>query len=527
MARDGALKRLLPIACTALGLAACGIPGTPSDLKYPGVGLDPDEIGEEPVETGGLVEYTWVEFAGGQLSLAAMGLLSFDEAGPSSGFKPPYAIINGTGFVFDTAVPRADAMFGSFAAPPKIVGTCETVFEPQAYLSNVADVGQTMTLRTADGSAGFDINRRPFVFPPVVQYVFPYYSELGSWRSVEWTHKAPTGQGSELSDMEDVVLARPNYPFGEEVFLDFPGGVPPVEATYASVPMPLASVGSDTSLTLPQQPQGFVLEWTGPRFDPKTRSWVEDGNTHTQCLRFQDSEASLGIDEDGSAGDGELLSPEDCIGVPTPPTSSDLYGQIYTPPWKTSDGLTLRWEPDTTSTDTLSISVRFLGAIDETDYYFVEDRVFVEPDGSIGADWDDYVDDGDIPEGTPVPTGMRESLACDPEEDVNWVFDPAFKQGDGSYIPSLQGDPLHTMVEVTCTIDPAAGEFTLTNDVLGTALSFADQYQAAGAVFYVARTQTSNITTPPVRDNFGNRRDIPPVTVVGKAVQVGRFWYDR
>lgn len=528
--------RSLLATLPALGLLACGIPGTEADIKFAGVGYDPEEIGAEPTDAGGLIEYTWVGFAGGQLSLAALGLLSFDEAGPDMiGFKPPYGIVNGTAFVFDTPLPSPDAMFGSYAAPPDVVGTCQTVFEPQAYLSTVADVGSGITLETPDGSAGFTINRRPFVYPPTVQNIFPYYSEIASWRATAWTRPAPGADSNQLGDMGETVLARPNYPFGEVVDISWPGGLPPEEATYASVPMPLAAAGGDTTMQLPQVPEGFLLEWTGPRFDPITRTWVEDGSLHQQCLRFTDSDATLGTDEDGSASSAGSLSPADCLELPEPPEDGALIGQIYTPPWKTTDGLTLRWDPDLVadSGDTLSVSIRLLGPVDETDYYFVEDRVFVDPDESIQEDWADLISDleqdgvdfGGSP--PPVPDGERPSLACDPEEDVNWVFDSALRESDGGYIPSLQGDPLHNMVEVTCTLDPSAGEYTISPEQLATALSFADQYGATGAMFYVARTQTKTIDIPPVRDNYGNQRASNTVTAVAKAVQVGRFWYDR
>lgn len=514
------LRLLLP----AIALSGCGIPGTESDVKLPGVGVNPDEVGTDPEESGGLIEYDWVEFAGGQLSLASIGLLAFDEAGPKMvDFKPPYAIVNGTGFVFDTAMPRPDAQFGSFAAPPDTVGTCQTVFEPQAYLSNVSDLGNAVSLFTEDGSKGFRIGRRPYVYPPDVQYVFPYYSEIASWRSQTWNHKVP-GEGESLADMVDDALARPNFPFGETVYLDFPGGLPPAEATFGSVPLPMSAMASDNSLTLPNRPQGYVLEWNGPRFDPITLTWKDGGTGQKACLRFEDSEASLGMP------DAEV-NPSACLTLPEPPDDGQLYGQIYTPPWKTDDGaVTFRWDPATNSGDTVSVSVRFLGAVDETDYYFVEDKVVMSADpryDDIAAEWNRAIADGEIPAGTPLPEGYRESLACDPEDDVQWVFDPALRTADGGYLPSLQGDPLHTMVEVTCTVDASAGEFTLTTEQLAEALDFADLYGAAGAVFYVAHTQRTMVEIPPVRDNFGHRRDIPPVTVVGKAVQVGRFWYDR
>lgn len=504
------------ITIPLLLLLGCGLPTTESDIKFAGVGGNPDEVGAPSTKSGGLVEYVWVEFAGGQLSLAALGLLSFDEAGPGFvGFKPPYAVVNGTGFVFDQDLGNPDALFGSFARPPEVIGSCQTVYEPQAYLSNVADLGNAIRIEREDGSAGFNIGRRPFVMPPVVQDIFPYYSELGTWRKEAWTYRVPTGTGSALSAMEDAVLARPNYPFGETLQMSFDGGLPPAEATYNSIPVPLAAAGGDRSVVLPQQPQGFMLEWTGPRFDPRARAWVEDGAEHTACVRF-----------DAGTAPG---APSDCLSLPEPPTDGDLVGQVYTPPWKTTDGLTLRWEPESGTTDTLSFTVRFLGKVDETESYFVEDYVAVSATEDIETDWNKRISRGELPPDAELPQGYRASLACDGEDDVQWLFQPELREGgegSGRYIPTLQGDPLHTAVEVTCTLDPAAGSFTLTSEMLSAALAYAGQVDAAGAVFYVARTQTGHVEVPPVRDHVGNRRDISAVTVVSKAVQVGRFWYD-
>ncbi|MCB9778161.1 MAG: hypothetical protein H6742_06340 [Alphaproteobacteria bacterium] len=496
--------------------AACGLPTTESDIKFAGVGLNPDEIGAEAAGSGGLVEYNWVEFAGGQLSLGALGLLSFDEAGPAMvDFKPPYAIVNGTAFVFPIDTPAPDSAFGSFAKPPANIGSCHTVYEPQSYLSGVADAGAEVTLTNEDGSAGFSIGRRPYVFAPLVQSVFPYYSELASWRPVAWTHKVRSGTGNTLADLTEEVLARPNYPFGETVTIDFAGGLPPAEATYASVPVPLSSTGADRTIQVPARPQGFMLEWTGPRFDAQTLSWQGEGEEQATCLHFL-------------AGDAAPADPTQCAEPPAVTSDvTEIFGQIYTAPWDTEDGLTVRWEPETDTTDVVSFTVRILGQVDETESYFVTDAVTVAADDEVRAEWQALINAGDVPEGTPVPEGFRSTLSCDPEEDVQWIFDPSFKQGDGDYIPSLQGDPLRTLAEVTCTLDPSAGSFTMTEDMLAPALQYADQHGGAGAVFYVGRTQTKQIELPAVRDEYGSKRVVSPMTAVTKAVQVGRFWYDR
>ncbi|NOY27362.1 MAG: hypothetical protein GXP62_15955 [Oligoflexia bacterium] len=494
---------------------ACGLPATQSDLKFGGVGQAPAEIGAAPTPGGGLIEYDWVEFAGGQLPLALVGQPSFAQVGPAlAAFAPPYAIVMGSGLIFDTDQPDPDALYGHFARPPDTVGTCHTVYGQQSYAGDVADVGSAITAQLADGSAGFEIGRHPFVLPPDVQDVRPRYSALATWRSASLTHWVPTGDGNALSDAREETLARANYPFGQTLNLSFPGGLPPIEAAYPSVPLPLRSVNLAATLTLPQQPAGFMLEWTGPRFDARTRSWTGEGQAQASCLAY-------------GRADTPPASPTDCQKLPLPPSDGNLVGQIYTGPWKTESGLTLRWEAQPDATDSLSVSIRFLARVDQTDARFVRDVVSVDADSTAQGDWDSLLDDGLVPGGTPVPQGQRPSLACDDDADVSWVFDPALRQADNSPVPTLQGDPQNTVAEFTCTLDPGAGSFTITAEMLGSALSYADQHQAGGAVFYVARTQSEQLEIPAVRDWAGQRHDVSPVTVVSQAVQIGRFWYDR
>jgi hypothetical protein len=109
--------RLLLLAF--LGALACAPDYDESPTKLVGVGYDPEEIGPSPTPYGGVVEYSWVNFAGGGLSLALMGLGSFDEVGPSMlGYAPPYAAVYGFSYVFDTKLSAADSLGGVTSVPP-------------------------------------------------------------------------------------------------------------------------------------------------------------------------------------------------------------------------------------------------------------------------------------------------------------------------------------------------------------------------------------------------------------------------
>jgi hypothetical protein len=82
-----------------LVLMSCGREATDYDYKLAGVGLNPEEISPVPENFGGVIGYDYVEFSGAGLSLALMGLQSFDSSGPTTNnFEPPYAVVNGSAF---------------------------------------------------------------------------------------------------------------------------------------------------------------------------------------------------------------------------------------------------------------------------------------------------------------------------------------------------------------------------------------------------------------------------------------------
>ena len=72
-----------------LTLVGCGRSTTESDVKHVGVGYSHDEIGPAPSAYGGTMEYIWINFAGAGRNLGFAGLLSTEEVGGGSGFRPP------------------------------------------------------------------------------------------------------------------------------------------------------------------------------------------------------------------------------------------------------------------------------------------------------------------------------------------------------------------------------------------------------------------------------------------------------
>ena len=107
-------------------LAACGVPASPTDVKMASVGLDPDEIGAAPQFNGGLIEYNLIDFAGAQLPLGLVGLVSYDQVGPEVTFKPPYKMVMGNAFIFQDDLVAPDSALGTLASPPDAIGTSDS-----------------------------------------------------------------------------------------------------------------------------------------------------------------------------------------------------------------------------------------------------------------------------------------------------------------------------------------------------------------------------------------------------------------
>jgi hypothetical protein len=493
-----------------LGSVACGRDATEADYKLAGVGLNPEEISPTPTDYGGIASYDYIEFSGAALSLGLMGLLSFDSSGPTTNtFEPPYGLVYGSTFFFESAVPAPDALFGSFASGPDKIGHCHTVFEPRSYLSGIADAGTSVDFVSANGE-GFSIGRRPLAYPPDASKVFPYYSDLAGYRASPRVWRNPSAKDTtDLKTWQEEDVGRPNFPFGEQVSFSFKGAIPAAEATFGSIPQPF---DSGEIHPLPSKSNGVLLSWVGPQFSGDGIQLSDEGE-NSVCMQY--------------ASSGETPeNPADCIDYITiePPKEGQFdRGRMYTGPWDTEGGVLVKWIPSASGIDEkISISVRFLGDVDEGYDPFVEEVVIMDKNSDVQAAWDAAIRSGTIPEGAECPeTGSRPALPCD--EDIAFEFDPALRRGDG-YIPSMQGDPLSTLAETTCTVDDVAGEFLISEEVLEQALSYARQHKAKGAIFYINRTTKTVLDIPPARDSYGSKKEAGEMLIVSNAVQIGRFW---
>lgn len=484
---------LLLSAAVIAGPLSCAPDYEDVPVKLVGVGYDPDEIGPSPTPYGGVVEYSWVNFAGGGLSLALMGLGSFDEVGPDmSTFAPPYAAVYGFSYIFSTKLAAADSLGGVTSVPPETDDTCYTTFAAGGPIGsfNTVDIGSWMEFRTtsAEQDGGMRFERTPRDYPADKQDLFIYYLGFDYWaQQASYGLVVTPETGNNPGRADSALLGTRNFPFEEEVEFRFPGAVAPADAPIASLPRPSSSVpAGNTKYVLPRAPGGVQMEWDGPRYDA-TGEEVADGPQQT-CLSF----AAL----EGAAAPENA---EECANADHP-ESNELEGQIYTGPWDASDGkVTFRWSAGTSTSEVVSVAVRFLGKVDRADPSFLR-RV--------------------------VPDGRRTRDATPCEDEGQWVFDPLYETNDGELIPALRGDPFDNVAEVTCRLKDD-GEYTLDVSQLQDALEYARRNEAEGAIFYFARSTEAEATVPPAKDQYNQRLDITPVKLTSRAVDIGRFWFEE
>jgi hypothetical protein len=487
-------------------LVGCGRATTESDVKMVGVGYGPDEIGPPPTPYGGVVEYNLFDFEGGGLSLGFAGLLSFDEVNGDMGFTPPYSLVYGFSYMFDTKLEGAVSA-GTIQPLPTNEDTCYTTFEATGPIGSftTTDVGSNISFVSTESDAAFSIGRVPADYPPETRDMFIYYSEISGWRPYPAVGYVP-GETSSTLEMDQKVLRPANFPFGETMQMTFPGGVALERAPVGSLPLPSSYVGNP-EFVVPHAQEGVRLTWNGPRYD-LTGATIGEGEQATCLDYFWPEGTPVPESADGCAEASFDYSGED--------------GQIYTGPWSTEDGqVKFEWTvpEDSIEGEKLSLSIRLLGPVDREDFeYFGSYMVNYE-----GGD----------------PRCGRDAMSC---EEGEWVFNPAYMDidwvdpldaacGDGTYpldeaplIPSLQGDPMHTMAEVTCRLADD-GEFVLTDDIMAKAYGFAEQYGAEGAVFLFTRTNTIEAEVPDVKSAYDHRRVITPILLNARTVEMGRFWF--
>lgn len=492
---------------TLLLLAACGRDVTDAEVKFVGVGLDPEQIEAEPELYGGTVELNHIDFAGAGLPMGMVGLVSYDETGPSElGWAPPYEAISGFSYIFDRQL-RINNMSSIAPNGPSVEDTCLTIIEPSGPIGSftTVDVGDEMTFYTPEGE-GITLPRMPKDYPPDPQGLFIYYFGVSAYLPETKYHLTPDPAApNDPAAMVETLYQRANYPFGQEVTMAFPGGFSNFIEPVASIPLPSTHVDAN-SIMLPQELDGVLLEWQGPRYDSLGNE-IATG-PQKRCFEFY--------------GDGrtEITDVTDCDEIGPLPTAEREYdsfpGQMYTAPWDTDDKkLTLHWTPKADSGDTVSFTLRFLSEIEYDNEYLV--RPVVE------------YGDGKEREATPCEQADADvrfdhTLYAAVDEDFNPI-----QNEDGTYEPSagLQGDPSSRMAEVVCTLKDD-GDHTLDMSAFQDAYDYVNnrERKAGGVIFIFSRSQTAEATLPPAKDQYDLRHEMNPVSIQAAAARVGRFWWD-
>ena len=524
------MKKSILLSVAAFSVA-CGRPAEQADVKYVGVGQNPDNIGAYPDSYGGFVEYDHVEMAGGALSLATLGagFSSHDEVNPGMMFfAPPYSTIFGMGFIFQDLVPAPDAHHGLLGIPPDVPDNCWTNYEPQAFLaSRTADVGNQVRFESeADPETGvktvFEVERVPEVYPPDMQDAFVYYQSVQTWKNSTMSRYLP-GDSNDPEDMLSEILRHPNYQAGSEVTFSFPGGISPAEAPVSSIPLPSASITTNNPLVLPDLMGGVRLSWSGPLWD-STGLELAAGGDQSSCMRF------FRGSEDAAAGEVAACDEQPLL----PPAETHLPGQVYTGPWDSDSGsIALEWVAgEEGANGDVVLNIRLLGEVDVEDEYLVVERVVTTADNTpnkIADRWDNAVSNGLV--AGDLPDGTRDVLPCEDEDNISYVFDPALGKVDDEgnlteVAPTLQGDPNYLLAEVSCLLEDD-GSFELTMAHIQDAYDYAQSKGMAGSLFTIGRANQQTMTVPDVRDQNHLRREISPILLRSSAIKMGRFWVQQ
>ena len=98
-------------------------------------------------------------------------------------------------------------------------------------------------------------------------------------------------------------------------------------------------------------PEGLMVSWNGPRYSGDGIMMAEEGE-HSVCMQYSTTESA----------DGAPVDPTDCVDVipvDSPKEGQFDRGQMYTVPWDTENGVTVKWIPSENAfEEKVSISVR-------------------------------------------------------------------------------------------------------------------------------------------------------------------------
>jgi len=536
---------------TAALLVLLLVPGCARDtsdagVKPVGVGYEPGDLFPAPERRGGVVDMTLVQTRGTNLDFGVTGF--FGSAGAfTDTSSDPFDALLSFSYFFAPAIVAADELSLLTPKGPDLADACFVRTPGRGPLGSfrTVDVGEEMLFTNADEDPAlrseFVMTRDPSDYPLNTSSVFIYYVGTAPHR------------------VDDPILPD-NWPFSQDVELQFEGALPPENAPVASIPLP-----SDAADERAGKEAGNPVVFTPDDLTGvKVSNRVGDEGTEAGCSNpnflTQESCEEAGHEWDGgtSSHSPEALTMrfEPGVGLPDPREGDGVLHVSWDAPTTEDAGtdvtisvVLLAHAEGSETTNGVGQSVGCIPAeamaVETTrdDAWFIEynarkqtwcDADF-EPDPDLGNDEfgldlegadtckNGIDDDG---EGTCDETGC---LAAD---GVTWLPpDPSCARhsyqtaycGSDNLCYTEGGDRTADghMAELICTAADD-GDFVVTSDLIAELTALSD-LPVAGAILKVVRSSEELIQVPMVRDQVGNEENINPVRLRASQMQFGRF----
>ena len=511
------MNRTTSILLSALlalpALSGCARDTSEAGVKPVGVGYSPGELFPAPEERGGVVDMTLVQTRGTNLDFGVTGF--FGSSGAFTDVESdPFDAILAFSYLFSPALLAADELSMLTPKGPDLPDSCFVRVPGSGPLGSfrTVDVGEEMVFTNAAEEPSerteFVMSRDPQDYPLNTSSVFIYYV------------------GTTPQRVNDPILPD-NWPYGEDVYMQFEGALPPENAPVSSIPLP-SDAADERAGKEAGDPSVFTPdELTGVRVSNRT------DDTGSVELRY---EPGAGL-PDPRGNDGVLHVTWD------EPVTEDSGTHV------TISVLLLGKGEGSETTNTLGQSDFCVPAEplevdgERDDAWFIEYNARkaswcdagYEPDLELGNDefgldllGEDTCHNGidDDGEGTCDETG------CYAEDGVTWLLpDPSCARhsyttsycGSDNLCYSTGGDRSGDghLAELVCTASDD-GDFIVTSDLID-ALQNTAREDVHGAVLKVVRTSEELVNVPLVKDQIGNEDNINPVRLRASQMQFGRF----
>jgi hypothetical protein len=494
-------------------LPGCARDTSDAGVKPVGVGYEPGDLFPAPEVRGGVVDMTLVQTRGTNLDFGVTGFFGSAGAFVDTSSDPFDALLSFSYF-FAPAIVAADELSLLTPKGPDLADACFVRTPGRGPLGSfrTVDVGEEMLFTNSNEDPSlrseFVMTRDPSDYPLNTSSVFIYYVGTAPHR------------------VDDAILPD-NWPFGQDVELQFEGALPPENAPVASIPLP-----SDAADERAGKEAGHPVVFTP---DDLTGVRISNLTSDEEAvpMRFEPG-ADL---PDPRDGDGVLHLLWDA------PTTEDSGTDV------TISVLLLAHSEGSETMNALGQTTTCVPAevmaVDPSrdEAWFIEynarkqtwcDADF-EPDLELGNDefgldlegvdtcHNGVDDDG---EGTCDETG------CLADDGVTWLPpDPSCARhnyqtaycGSDNLCYTEGGDRTSDghIAELLCTAKDD-GDFVVTADLIDE-LEALSGVPVAGAVLKVLRTSEELIRVPMVRDQVGNEENINPVRLRASQMQFGRF----